>query len=219
MTDLTFDIDHLRTDAIALYHLCPREGRPDPAYVELTEHGVVTAYSCPAWDNSTPVRVYRGCDLRFHVPAEADCHELATFLSEGEGLALLERIHQGHWVDYNGAYEAGVLDQDARAAVAALESFLEQAPCLQIWDAADWVDNLGLEQAWPTDLSLGDAAASCRESPCFDGTITGDLEEALLNKAEYALERGSTMAKVWLDALVANGRITPEQASELPGGR
>jgi hypothetical protein len=124
-TALVLSLDNLRASRAPLFHRYPREVNPQPAFVLLSEEGEVSADSSGEIGNGVPASVWHGCDLRFPVSPSVSGSDLADYLERFDrGRALLERIHEGHSVEWDGSNHVGHLDDDAQAAREELEAAL-----------------------------------------------------------------------------------------------
>ena len=225
MTDsvLRFLLDNLAGDAkVPLFCQYPGQIQPQPAYVELSEQGEVLAtYSGEL--GGTLMRHAHGLDLTWAVSAFAQPQILAKLLTQGEGLALLERIHAGHSVHWDGSNNRGRLTTDAQAASEALGALLDAEfaggdpdTCVQVWSAGDWLFTAcTLADHWTTQ-SLDEAVATVESMADTEGVVlTGDVRSELLGAAErrFAEDGGDGLTAAHLAALVADGRITAEMAN------
>lgn len=218
-TTITLSIDNLDSDRAALYHQYAGQYQPQPAYVEMTKDGIVSADWSGEIGSSTPMHVWHGRTLRWMVSSAVDCAALAEWL-RGSGQELLERVHTGHTIEWDGNNQRGKLSDDAEVASQIIEGELKDLPTLEIWSVRDWLwTNNRLQSVWPADKSLDDAVAECEAEieHYTEGVVTGDVREELLARAEFVLDtprHHETMAQVHLDALVAAGKATQAQADE-----
>lgn len=112
MSAVTFNLDNLTgADAVPLFCQYPREYRPQPAHVEMDQHGEVSAgYNPDPSRYSTSSKVADGLSLRWSVEPCAKPGRLADLLREHA--ELFQRVHDGHEA---GNY-SGRLSDEARAA-------------------------------------------------------------------------------------------------------
>ena len=120
MSAVTFNLDNLTgADAVPLFCQYPREYRPQPAHVEMDQHGEVSAgYNPDPSRYSTSSKVADGLSLRWSVEPCAKPGRLADLLREHA--ELFQRVHDGHEA---GNY-SGRLSDEARAASDDLERML-----------------------------------------------------------------------------------------------
>lgn len=111
--------------------------------LDLDEDGVIavgtlTLYGC----DGVPGEVWRRRLLRWHFPHPPSRDALAEALCEGGDLrSLLERIHAGHSVEWDGHNMAGIFTADASEASDAVHEILaslEPQP-LEACEAVDWI--------------------------------------------------------------------------------
>lgn len=208
----------LRAELAPLYCRYPHQTEPQPAYVQLDEDGDVTTGYSGEIGGGVPAHVWHGRTLRWTVPASVRGDVLADLLA-GDALPLLQRVHAGHSVQWDGNNHCGTLDDDARTAsdeLAALLSGLEdEADNVPVWDVADWLfSNCTLPDHWHTQ-SLADAVAEIEAVARSERVaLDGDITRCLLDWAARAFDEAGadSLTPVHLAELVAAGRITQEQA-------
>jgi hypothetical protein len=106
----------------------PRGLRPtDPhrAVLRLDELGTVDVAPDYNTDGSTTLDVWLGQTIQYSIPACLSAAGIDNLLDNI--MPLLERIHSGHTVMWNGNNHIGVMTSDARAAHDELVRHLEQA--------------------------------------------------------------------------------------------
>ena len=213
--------DHLatlRAELAPLFHRYPQQTEPQPAYVQLDEVGDVTAGHSGEIGGGAPAHVWHGRTLRWSVPASVRGDVLADLLA-GDALPLLQRVHAGHSVQWDGNNHCGALDDDARTAsdeLAALLSGLEdEGDIAPVWGVADWLFTAcTLLDHWHTQ-PLADAVAEIEAVARSERVaLDGDITRCLLDWAERAFDEAGadSLTPVHLAELVAAGRITQEQA-------
>lgn len=213
--------DHLatlRAELAPLFYRYPRQTAPQPAYVQLDEAGDVTAGHSGEIGGGVPAHVWHGRALRWSVPASVRGDVLADLLA-GDALPLLQRVHAGHSVQWDGNNHRGDLDDDARAASDELSALLsdlhDEADNVPVWDVADWLfSNCTLPDHWHNQ-PLADAVAEIEaEARSERVALDGDIARCLLDWAERSFDEGGndSLTPVHLAELVAAGRITQDQA-------
>jgi len=217
---IKFSLGNLLTGALApLYCKYPNQCNPQPAFVEMDEDGEVSAdYSADS--GGTPSHVWHNRTLRWAVPSEVNGKTLADLLQGDEVRGLLERIHAGHSVDWDGSNHRGTLDDAAQDASYDLERRLERlaedpTDLDQVWSVGDWLfSNGSLAQHWEAQ-SLDEAVAEIESAADGESvSLDGDVRECLLDKALRMFDEGGDdgLNATHLVALVAANRITQEQA-------
>jgi len=142
---------------LPLYYQYPGQSRPQPAYIELAEDGAVTAGWSGEIGNAMPMRVWNGRTLRWAVSPYLSGNELAELIDELR--PLLEQMHAGHTVEWDGSNRVGRLTAEARQASEEIRWRCEGAePSRAAWTAEDWIANSRLAELWPDGQSLDDAA-------------------------------------------------------------
>ncbi len=184
---------NLRGQKAPLYRVYPRQLRPQPAYVEMDEDGNVSADYSGEIGNGAPSCVWHKRTLRWSVPAEVNGDSLADYLEDAETIALLERVHAGHSVEWDGNNHVGQLDEDATAAAAVLERDLGQhandLTLMEIWPAADWI-SAGFRLAELVEHASVEACAALYEEGT-DATVVidGSIAAAIAERAAELVRR------------------------------
>lgn len=218
---ITLDIDNLKAGA-PLYCQYPGQHNLQPAYVEINEDGFVSADCSGEVGGGIPMHVWHNRTIRIPVPAEANGLELARVLRE-EALPLLEAIHAGHSIEWDGNNHVGRLDDDARAAAEKLEEMLADVPVMTVWSASEWLfsGDATLEHAWLRGETIDQAAhRNWQYSEGTEDWIDGSLQDALAREASRVVLRaiddqnGSGLRPEWIDAALADGRISAEEADQ-----
>lgn len=215
---ITLNIDNIRENRTALYCMYSQQYEPQPAYVEINEQGKVTADYSGEIGNGVPFAVWHNRTLRFAVPSTVDCDTLVEYLESAECRALLDRIHAGHQVDWDGSNYVGVLTDDAKAAAEELRDTLVDMPTVEIWTPAEYLFSASkLADVW-SGKSLDEIVPELERDIAQQldpySVLRGSVRAALLDEAEYYFEQfGDTTLEHWhVDALVADGRITEKHA-------
>jgi hypothetical protein len=115
------------------------------------------------------------------------CEEL---LEDEEVLELLNRVHNGHYVGWDGNNHVGTLSDDASEASDMLRVLLDQKynqnleAHAQVWDALDWITAEGLNSlaaVWPPDESFDVAVERLESETEAAGVVLSDsIESALI---------------------------------------
>lgn len=213
--------DHLatlRAELAPLFHRYPQQTEPQPAYVQLDEVGDVTAGHSGEIGGGAPAHVWHGRTLRWSVPASVLGDVLADLLA-GDALPLLQRVHAGHSVQWDGNNHCGALDDDAQQASDELDRLFEglsHSDLVSVWGAGDWLFSCNrLSDVW-SGCSLAEAVAESESCARSEGVlIDGDIADELLAEAmdKFSEDGGDCLDAHHLAALVAAGRITQDQAN------
>ena len=173
-----------------LYHKYPRQTEQQPCYLELTEDGTVLM----TWDGeiggAVPATVWHGRDRRWNIPC------LKSHVAEqlmNELLPLLERVHAGLTVEWDGNNMVGSLDEDAYEASEEIEKQIEtlgddNSNFYSVSEAGDWLADSNIEVSPDaTDEDLEKMAQELTEEANENGLdeIEG-LEEYLEEKRDEA---------------------------------
>lgn len=199
---VTLELENLRDSLAPLFHRYPQQTEPQSAFIEITEEGTVSADWNGEIGNAIPCTVYHGRTLRVAVSPRAKGADLARYLS-GDGLPLLERVHQGHRVEWDGSNNVGHLDEDAAQAFQELEGALQEMPEAIVWPVAEYLQALALSELWPVDKSLSQAVELLQEEADREAIVLdGSMETVLLARLWEESDWPSDLAKAgqWDDA-------------------
>lgn len=214
---VTLSLSNLDQDRVALHHRYSGQVDPQPAHVEIDEDGTVTADYSGEIGSAVPMLVWHKRTLRVPVAAEVDCADLAAYL-RGGGLPLLQAIHNGHSVHWDGSNHVGALTDEAEQALEDLADGLQDLPTVEVWTVEDWLYGCGqtLADTWPADQTLDQAVAECQASySATPGVVLGDARRALLNRArDEWREHPGNLARVHVDALRECGFLSALQAAD-----
>ena len=103
-------------------------------------------------ENMTPMDVWHMRTLTWRTRLSQGCRALADLdaignIAERVG-ALLDRVHAGHTVEWDGSNMRGALDDDACEATDEIEAIIQDASWTnqtrQVWDAQEWLSALGM---------------------------------------------------------------------------
>ncbi|MFW6183540.1 MAG: ribbon-helix-helix protein, CopG family [Chloroflexota bacterium] len=91
--------------------------------------------------NSTPMTLYHGVELEYHVAGHPDEAELREFLATGRGQQYLREICDGHEVNWDGRNMVGGLTEEAIEASEELQDELQGifGDKYVFWSADDWL--------------------------------------------------------------------------------
>jgi hypothetical protein len=196
-TALVLELDTLRASRAPLYHRYDREINPQPAFVLLSEEGEVSADSSGEIGNGIPSSVWHGRDLRFPVSPFASGSDLADFLERFDrGRVLLERIHEGHSVEWDGSNYVGTLDDDAQAARDELEAALQEVEEADVQRVEDWLGAMPWADLWPVADNHRQAVEALEHTARQDGIVLdGDVGDYLLSRLWTESDWPSDLAK------------------------
>lgn len=146
-TALTVDRSYQNTEhRRPVLHTYPMQYQPQDAFVELTESGNVAVRWNPEIGSAIPVSVWNNCDYRWKIAHDLTTDEIDDLLDEA--LPLLERVHDGLTVAWDGSNRKGHLDGDADDANYRLDRM-----CSERMTETDWDEDY--------DGDMGEFWASC----------------------------------------------------------
>lgn len=217
-TTLTLSLDNL-DHPTALYEQYAGQHAPQPAYVQLTEDGTVSAYASGEIGGGAPAHVWHNRTLRWSINPSVDAVALADWIHADEDvLELLERVHAGHDVAWDGSNMRGSLDADATAASEQLERVITEfgeTYTIAVWQSAEYIQSASLTDLWPVGQTLADAATAIVQTAQSNGDYIQDsMSDALLDRAEGLFDEdgNDALQDHHVAALVESGRINQEQA-------
>lgn len=192
---ITIHTDNLRGELAPLYRRFSGQFQPQPAYVHLGEDGNVHADYCGIIGAGQPMDVWHGRTRRWGVNPEVNGDQIADLLESDKVRALLERVHAGLSIEWDGSNYVGRLTDDAREASAALERIFEdetRAVDGGVWRAGDWIDPLGADDLLKKGEGLVDAAerlvAEAKDEKAAIEGGKGDMLDAIEWKLGHMLQ-------------------------------
>ena len=229
MSDIDLSrIRDLRGNELPCYLRYPRKTQPQPAFVELAEDGEVRASANPEIGNAVPSYVYHGRSIRWKIDPALRGEQIADAV---ERLApLLEAIHRGHTVEWDGNNMTGRLTDEASAASDELERELENLESdVEVWDVEDWLwSNQTLLDVWPEGKPLESAAKDAiptdpgvflerRGGEAFSWLagkgLTSEIKTAILEEAlTYFRDDEGGLTPWHLDVLLEEQVVDPDIA-------
>ena len=210
----------MRSRPAPLYRVSYRQTQPQPSYVEMDEDGKVKVGTNPDSGGAIPMDVYHGRRMRWPITQEVSGERLVQLFRDPEVIALLERVHAGHSIQWDGNNNVGVLNEDAQDASDQLEERFDSVESdIAVWDVDDWLWEAGnrLCDNWKEGATLDQAVAYLEEDAKRDGVVPiGDLRKSLLDRAEeiFRDRLPGNLPNTYVAELVATGRITPQEAED-----
>lgn len=213
-TAINVDAFHGLKDKVA--PLCAMHKRQTyDAFVCLDEHGTCYFQLDPPWENGCSPEVWHGRTLCWELPAESPGSLLHSILLRKSTLKLLQRVHDGHEIVWDGNNHVGVLNKSAKKASEKLEEMfsdeLSSDALLDAWDVDEWLwcSGQSLLENWPAGYTLAKAAqriiTDAREQRVYCGSLS-EVKEAL-------------MQQLHLDIKESDYEPTIEQQAALDGQR
>lgn len=218
----SLDLHNLRDDIAPLYLRYEGQVNAQPAFVELDEDGEIS--TAIGADSGCGMAFWHRRTLQWRVPSDVSGAAMIAFLQSDEARTLLERVHAGHTVEWDGNNHVGRLSGDAREASEEFAALVDrelqtETARVSVWRAGDWLfasGNNSLSDVWPSGQSLDEAEAELEASAKRDGCyLDGDVRDELVAKARQMLdaeEPGLTAEQ--LAALVAEGEADADDVAE-----
>lgn len=202
----------------ALFNRFEGQTSPQPAFVEMDERGLVSADSSGEIGSAVLESVWHGRTLRFEVPSNIDCHLLREFLQGECAAVILARIHSGHRVEWDGSNMVGHLDDQAIAAADELHRELAELEPVPVYEADDLRCDSRLEDWWPPDMPIEEAARGTVDSIESEGGVFfGDAREALIDWAAHKLDEDGRLGEPYLSTLLAADKISRDRYESVMG--
>lgn len=198
--EITIDISDLdNLSGNAPLFCCSYNNEVYRAYVLLDEDGNVSADTRAPWDRATPIDEWHGRTRTWEIPAAARGDTLYAAFNSTYILELLQRIHDGHSVEWSGNNYIGILDDDAQDASDALQHHLDDLATWNVSSAADWLEQTIIDAAlWPSGRTLEQVVADLKaDASAIDWLIAGgteSIETALCEKLLIRLENDETFS-------------------------
>ncbi|WP_431273450.1 hypothetical protein ACQ858_14795 [Variovorax ureilyticus] len=166
-------------DAPLLEHCGDQEFR---ALLLLDEDGACALETRAPWENGRPTEEWYGCTRTWALPANVRGDALHSLLTDEETVALLQRVHNGRSIDWNGNNHVGSLDDDAGDASDELEQKFEElrgdsGRCWSVWSVGDFLANCRLDEWWPAGRSLVQVAEAIPKEAHVEGILFSDGDE------------------------------------------
>jgi hypothetical protein len=186
--------------------------------VTLDEHGNVTADYSGEIGGGCSRHVWTGRDRQYRVVSTVNALELVKWLQLDDVRALLERIHTGHSVEWDGSNYVGRLTDDALDASETFEHELEEFghdAAVSIWRAGDFISSAHLSDLWPVGKTLESAADDLvTEALANDVFISDDMERALLGMVlrQFDPDGDDCLTDAQIAELVAFDLVTQAEA-------
>lgn len=187
-------LDDMRALTAPLYHRYPGQHAPQRAFLELREDGTVRVDWNSEIGNAVPFDVHHRRTLRWTLNQYLTGRALSDFLSEEKVQALLERIHAGHSVIWDGSNNMGKLDADAQRAEEDLDWDIarlnEDGEVAGVVDVGEYVNLLPVAADGSVHLRHRDAVALAIDLP-IDGSsvISQHTDEETLQAMVEQIER------------------------------
>lgn len=217
----TLDLDRLSDDLAPLYSRYAGQSGPQPAHVELDERGSVTAtVSSHIGNGGCSMLVWHGRTLQWSLPPDVRRSALVGFLARDDVRSLLDRVHAGHSVQWDGSNHRGTLTDDARRASDEFETLLlelnDERSRVTVWQAGDFVfagGNNHVGDVWPSGTELSDAVEGLKADASREGCyLDGDVHEEIMSQALAMIRDETPGLTAWHVAqLVSAGAVRQEQ--------
>lgn len=219
---MNLHLDNLKSsEAAPLYERYKGQHKPQRASITITEDGDVYAEVSGNVGGGTTPDKWHGRTIEISVPPLSNGASVAAVLESAEGSVLLNLIHEGHSVEWDGHNNVGTLDEDAQAAISELEDILSDVTLDEVHEVDAYLCDQPFSELWKGDQTLSkaeDTILSGLDSQSDSGglvCIYGDIEEHLLERALEIVENEEDgLSQTHLDALVEAGRIDQDEAKE-----
>lgn len=214
---ITYKLDNL-SERDALFRQFAGQYDAQPAYVQMDEDGIVSAYYSGEIGYSVPSYVWHHRTLRWRVHASTDGHALRDLLQSDAARALLERIHDGHTVEWINSNFEGILTREARDTESDLEDLLHDCPLVNIVSAQNYLfgEWNTLPEIWPDDMTIDEAVETVEDGLAYapdDMVLKGDIKETILDQVLYLFECNKPLHQSKIETLLSRNLITAEMVA------
>lgn len=210
--EITIDISAFEVfDTNCAPLLVTKGGEVWDACLTLDEDGVCDFEVTPPWDNATRAAIWHGRTRCWSLPGLVKSEALSELFSDADTIDLLQRVHDGHEVVWDGNNWVGRLDEDAEEASDELERLCAdlEGRCWRLYPAEEYVASCELSDIWPVGTSLKQVALSIRREAMSEGFIAGsqaEVEAALLQTLRELTEEDEDFALTVEQAAALNAR-------------
>ena len=164
-------------------------------------NGVVTADSSGEIGGGIPFSVFHGRTRRIGCSSTVSGPALQAYL-ESDGLKLLERIHEGHEIHWDGNNHVGTLTDDAQEAEAELENALQEIEQANVCEVENYLEHCTLEEIWLPQKSLAEIVEAIEADAKANHTVLeGDVGKYIIELVESLLYRNKVVPTAILDEL------------------
>lgn len=149
----------------------------------LDEDGTCTLETRAPWENGRPAEEWYSCTLTWALPANVRGDALHGLLTDEGTIALLQRVHNGHSIEWNGNNRVGSLDEDATEAREELEQkFNEElghgsGRCWSVWSVGDFLADCSLNDLWPAGKTLAQVAEGLLNEARANDILFSDADD------------------------------------------
>lgn len=167
-----------------LYEKYDGQLQPQPAKLRMDEDGNVDVYVSGEIGGGVPMDQWHNRTLTWGLNAYLARDQVESMLADPEVIALLERIHEVHAVEWDGSNYVGSYDEDLYCKLQRLlDDDYNYNPEAQVLEASDWL--FGARQTmdfiWPNDQPLDSVVKEMEEQAELDGvTLNGSVRDALI---------------------------------------
>ena len=186
-------LDDMRAMTAPLYHRYPGQHAPQKGFLELSEDGTVRVDWNSEIGNAVPFYVHHRRTLRWTLNEYLSGRALSHFLGRDDVQALLERIHAGHSIEWDGNNNIGKLDADAQTAEDDLAwdiaTLNEEGEVASVVDVGEYVSLLPVAADGSVHLRFREAVALGIDLP-IDGpsVISQHTDEETLKALAEQIE-------------------------------
>ena len=157
---------------------CSSNGEPYDAYLLLDKDGTVDFELRSPRFGGTPIAEWHGLTRSWIVPSAVRGFELQNRCI----LELLQRVHDGRSVEWDGNNHVGVLDEDAEAASKKLTSLLGSMAVWEVCAADSWLSSdYVIANLWTAGKSLRDVVADIFYDAYAQGILIAADSDAIEN--------------------------------------
>lgn len=172
-----------------------------PAFLSLRANGMVTLSMSDESTDGFTEDVAKGITIRFPVSPYIRGDALADFI-DGPGASMLQAIHEGHRIKWNGYSRSGTLTNEARKVAAMLARVISLLPRVPNVEPDEWLNPDDIADDWPESLSLGQAVKRIeREAESYGVILDGDIEGWMAHSALTLFRKTGSVPENYMGAI------------------
>ncbi len=177
------DIKRFADNSAPAYHPNGWQG-PHQAYISMSESGGVYIDYGP---QHAPYQVY-GRTLCWEIDPCLSGKEINALIDKIR--PLLEIVHDGHSIEWDGRNHHGVLSDEAKEAdETIIEICRYTEPSQEVSTAEEYLFScLGIEEVWREGVSLEELVDETKRGAVGHAIVLGDIKEAILREAKLCFE-------------------------------
>ncbi len=174
MTAVNIITANLQESKAPVYMMYAGQCQPQPAYIALDADGDVYADYNSEIGSAVPADVWNGLDRRIDISPFCSANGLESLFTDKDFIAAVTRYYDGRTTAWDGNNWTSELNEDAEAALEEIEEMADEVEHLNIYNAGDWIENLGRGELEDSLTKAGSVEKFVEEQ-----TYYGDFDQYL----------------------------------------